>query len=197
MNWIRDHFFHVFVLKIDRLNPPFHKWENWEHILPVVDKILQITDSKITIRSSQSMEGRKGWLPFGGMRWGPESNLRWTTKYAEVPGTRFFDTEVWAPPPAKADGEAIPIDIYIKLERQEDVETPYQALIVAVRDDLFAPNQDWLTQCVMALSERHFDGFLVHLERRWGAPLGDRGFRNGISDSTAVAIMSGPRRVST
>ena len=96
-----------------------YQWDTWKLIMPSIEAFLSLSPKDAYIRTCQSFEFENRWLGFGRMKWGPDSNIKWTTKYRTEENRhklQFYSTEVWAPDWNACIKDSTTPDIYVQIQ---------------------------------------------------------------------------------
>ena len=182
----------VHLLTISDSKPEIYRWAQWQHIFPVIDKLVAMSASRAAIRSCQSFEDHSGWLGFGRMIWSEKNNRKWTEKYHsheyESKEFRFFDVEIWAPDWNIVFREDKAPDIFIKLVKTE-FPTINQALVIAIRYPIYKRNSHEVQSLIEGLNSMLNNCQLHTGTLGWAEEIHDfGGYSNGLSDLDALSL---------
>lgn len=131
-------------------------WENWQHLFPLVDRLVDLTTQPAYIRTFQAYPSENKWLGFGRMKWSKENNIKWSTKHLGNKPAQdrpdFFKTEIWAPDWNVVCDTDLPPDVYVSLYHYPDIHMLREGILIALPRSLYLKKQvlvdEILTQLV-------------------------------------------------
>lgn len=158
-------------------------WINYKLLYPHIDALLSVSRAKAFIRSSQSIEGKNGWLGFGRMAWTKENNEKWTKKYRmnkrSDENIEFFETQIWAPDWNNYCNTGVPPDVFIEIYNFQNDTTIREGVIVAIPDRIYKKHTNQIDIAIDEITKAIPEPTLSTTFRSWSP---DGGFPNQIQD---------------
>jgi hypothetical protein len=173
-----------------KLEVQLFTWDNWQHIYPIVNQLLDMVESKAYIRTFQNFETENRWLSFGRMNWNEENNQKWTSKYQTKKYSNrnllFKNTEIWSPDWNFCQKTNQTPDIFIKVYCTNFLDLR-EGIIIAIPKRIVKENDMLISSSIQLIQKLIVSSTLSSVDRYWTP---SKNFPNHLNDINPHEVMN-------